>query len=170
MPVGSEADLWYAPDPEACGHAAMAFGAAARSLGWDFRILQLNVGPEGARHVIVEVQEPDGRWVLYDPLFSGAPREKGDARARTLDELRALSPEQLSVPDPRYLTEWSLAGPARRTSWGHLEILSPVLPVSVRAWWMQHAFQLLLGTAALALSVALWICARAAKRRPLRRP
>lgn len=111
-----------------CGDAAVALGAVFDQAGQPFRILQLNVGPTGAAHVVVEARAADGRWILLDPLMSRAIADRRSGQPLTLEEARRLAGEDRAALDPEYVDgAFSLLAPSRRTNWSRLGPLRAVL-------------------------------------------
>lgn len=152
-----------------CGDAAVALGAVFDQAGQPFRILQLNVGPTGAAHVVVEAVDSDGRWILLDPLMSRAISDRRTGRPLTLDEARGLGAEaQVALP-PEYVDgAFSLFAPFRRTNWSRLGPLARPLEwlvgrprfdeISLRAILIEPGGEMAMlagiGLAALAFEVA----------------
>lgn len=105
-----------------CGSAAGALGAAFVSRGRPFRIIQVNVGPEGAGHIMVETPDDDGRWVLLDAVEGRGFPDPRDGRLLGIDEIRAFPVDRHGWLSEEYLGggEYSLLAPFRRTNWNRL--------------------------------------------------
>lgn len=122
-----------------CGGAAGALGAAFVSSGRPFRIIQVNVGPEGASHIMVETPDDAGRWVLLDPLVGHGFPSPRDGRLLGIDEIRALPVAERGWLAEEYRGgEYSLFAPYRRTNWARLGPIAPVVAAVAGDEWMRE--------------------------------
>lgn len=119
-----------------CGSAAGALGAAFVSRGRPFRIIQVNVGPEGAGHIMVETPDDDGRWVLLDAVEGRGFPDPRDGRLLGIDEIRAFPVDQRGWLAEEYLGEYSLFTPYRRTNWNRLGPIAGAVAAVRGEQWM----------------------------------
>lgn len=125
-----------------CGSAAGALGAAFVSRGRPFRIIQVNVGPEGAGHIMVETPDDDGRWVLLDAVEGRGFPDPRDGRLLGIDEIRAFPVDQRGWLAEEYLGEYSLFTPYRRTNWNRLgPIAGAVAAVGGEQWMTETSLR-----------------------------
>jgi hypothetical protein len=136
-PLRSDADdLLIGGD---CGHAAAALGAVFVSRGRPFRILQANVGPRGAGHIMFETPDDTGRWVLLDPIRGVGFQRPGDRHFLGIDEIRALPPQERGWLAEEYRTgSLSLFAPYRRTNWARLGLLASAVRAVEGERWMNE--------------------------------
>ncbi len=110
-----------------CGAAAAAIATILISRGHPFRILQVNVVAGGAKHIMVEAQDDDQRWVLIDPLGGHGFPSPRDGRLLGIEEIRALLPDQrTSLAEEFRAGDYSLFNPYRRTNWTRLGPLAGI--------------------------------------------
>src|SRR5262245_43914888 len=122
-----------------CGRAAAALGAVFVARGRPFRLLQANLQSNGARHILFETPDDDGRWVLLDPLYGHGFSKPGESRLLGMDEIRALPREERGWLEDQYRSgDLSLFTPYRRTNWARLGPIAAVLRVVEGDAWMQE--------------------------------
>ena len=122
-----------------CGHAAAALGAVFVSRGRPFRILQANVGVNGASHIMFETPDDAGHWVLLDPLHGHGFQRPSDGRFLAIDEIRALPPQNREWLAEEYRTgDLSLFAPYRRTNWVRLGPLADMVRAVKGESWMRE--------------------------------
>jgi len=120
-----------------CGQAAGALGAVFISRGRPFRIIQINVGQEGAGHIMLETKDDEQRWVLIDPLDGHGFPGPEDGRYLGIDEIRAFPVEQRGWLAEEYRSgQESLFGPYRRTNWARLGPLADFVRTLQGDEWM----------------------------------
>jgi hypothetical protein len=122
-----------------CGRAAAALGAVFVSRGRPFRVLQANVGPNGAGHIMFETPDDAGRWVLLDPLQGRGFPSPSAGRLLGIDEIRALPVHERDWLAEEYRNgDLSLFAPYRRTNWARLGPLAGVLRAVEGDAWMRE--------------------------------
>jgi hypothetical protein len=122
-----------------CGRAAAALGAVFVSRGRPFRVLQANLGPNGAGHIMFETPDDAGRWVLLDPLEGRGFPSPRDGRLLGIDEIRALPLHERGWLAEEYRSgDLSLFAPYRRTNWARLGPLAGVLRAVEGDAWMRE--------------------------------
>lgn len=122
-----------------CGHAAGALGATFVSRGQPFRVIQVNVGPSGASHIMVETPDDTGHWVLLDPLGGHGFPAPWDGRLLGIDEIRALPVGERGWLAEEYRGgDYSLFAPYRRTNWARLGPFARVFAVVKGDQWMRE--------------------------------
>ena len=136
-PLRSDAD--YLLTGGDCGKAAGALGAVFVSRGRPFRVIQVNLGKNGAGHIMFETPDDDGRWVLLDPIVGrGFPRPQ-DGRLLGIDEIRALPvSERQWLPEEYRDGPDSLFAPYQRTNWARLGPIAGVVKWSAGEAWTRQ--------------------------------
>lgn len=136
-PLRTEAD--YLLSGGDCGGASGALAALFVSQGRRFRILQANVGPQGAGHIMVETPDDSGRWVLLDPLAGHGFPSPRDGRLLGIDEIRELPAGERDWLTPQYVDgDLSLFSPYRRTNWARLGPFADVIRALKGDDWMRE--------------------------------
>jgi hypothetical protein len=134
-PLRSDAD--YLLTGGNCGQAAGALGAVFASRGRPFRVIQVNVGPQGAGHIMFETPDDAGQWVLIDPFEGHGFRSPVDGRYLGIDEIRVLpEAERGWLPEEYRTGDSSLFTPYRRTNWARVGPLAGALRRIKGEQWM----------------------------------
>jgi hypothetical protein len=123
-----------------CGKLAGALGAVFVSRGRPFRIIQINVGAEGASHIMFETPDDLGRWVLLDPHDARGFPSPDTGRLLGIEEIRALPADQRQWLAEEYRNGGhdSLFGPYRRTNWARLGPLAEAVHWAAGDEWTRH--------------------------------
>ena len=122
-----------------CGRAAGALGAVFVSRGRPFRVIQVNLGSNGAGHIMFETPDDAGRWILLDPIVGRGFARPQEGRLLGIDEIRALpvGERQWLAAEYRDGAD-SLFAPYQRTNWTRLGPFAGVVRWAAGEAWTRR--------------------------------